>query len=268
MSPSPRLAARIAALAIVVAGCAQSNQGPPASTTPPAAIESPSPAPSPSAHPQFSPTVELGTSSPIAVSQVGSPSQAAAVVFGSNPIFSSIVPSTSLGAVGQTETYSASTGDNEFLVSVTMGSGDCQSGCINQHTWNYSVSYDGKVTLVNEQGEPFEGSVDHGTADPATVHVLLVAGPVCPVERNPPDPSCAARPVGNVPVVLRDPAGNQVAGGTADATGVVTFTVPGGAYYVEPGSVGGMMQEPTPTAFAVPGGANFKVTLVYDTGIR
>jgi hypothetical protein len=32
--------------------------------------------------------------------------------------------------------------------------------------------------------------------------------------------------------------------------------------------VGGMMQDPSPTAFAVPGGADFKVTLEYDTGIR
>jgi hypothetical protein len=69
-------------------------------------------------------------------------------------------------------------------------------------------------------------------------------------------------------VVLRDPAGNEVASGTADANGVATFTVPGGAYYVEPGPVGGMMQDPSPTAFAVPGGADFKVTLEYDTGIR
>jgi hypothetical protein len=213
--------------------------------------------------------MEPGTPSPIAVSQVTSPSQAAAVVFASNPpLFGSIAPSSSLGAVGQSASYSASTGNNEFLVSVTMGSGDCQSGCINQHTWNYSVSYDGTVSLVSEQGDAFEGSVDLGTADPATVHVVLVAGPVCPVERNPPDPNCAPRPVANVPVVLRDPAGNEVASGTADANGVATFTVPGGAYYVEPGPVGGMMQDPSPTAFAVPGGADFKVTLEYDTGIR
>jgi len=202
------------------------------------------------------------------VSHVGTPSQAAAVVFASNPLFSSMTPPTGFAGVGRTTSYTATTGDNEFLVSVTMGSGDCQSGCINQHTWNYSVSYDGKVALVNEQGPEFEGTVDHGTADPATVHVLLIAGPVCPVERNPPDPSCSPRPVANVPVVLRDAAGNQVANGTADNTGVATFTVPGGAYYVEPGAVGGMMQEPNPTAFSVPGGANFKITLEYDTGIR
>ncbi|HEY7023601.1 MAG TPA: hypothetical protein VH371_01430 [Candidatus Limnocylindrales bacterium] len=266
MSSGSRAAASIALLALALAGCNASTGG--SITPPPTSAAVATPSPGPSSHPQFSPSLGLGATPPIAVAKVTTPSQAAAVVFASNPLFSSITPPTGLGAVGQSQSYSATTGDNEFLVTVTMGSGDCLSGCINQHTWNYSVSYDGKVTLVSEQGDPFEGSVDEGTTAPATVHLMLVAGPVCPVERNPPDPSCAARPVGNVPFVLRDAAGSQVASGTADSNGVATFTVPGGAYYVDPGPVGGMMLAPNPTAFAVPGGADFKVTLTYDTGIR
>jgi hypothetical protein len=164
--------------------------------------------------------------------------------------------------------YTTSQGNNDFVVTVNMNFGDCQSSCTKQHTWNYSVSYDGTVKLESEQGAQVQASPPPVSTDPSTVHILFVAGPVCPVERNPPDPNCAPRPVPGVSTVLRDPAGNQVATGTSDANGVATFTVPGGAYYVDSGQVGGMMRAPTPTAFSVPGGVDFKVTLEFDTGIR
>ena len=172
------------------------------------------------------------------------------------------------GSVGQAAAYDAQQSGDGFSVTVTMGSGDCLSGCINQHTWLYSVRSDGTVTLVSEQGDEVATTIDHGTSDPATVTVRLVAGPVCPVERNPPDPSCAPRPVPDAQVVLRDPSGNEVASGAADATGMVTFSVPGGAYYVETAAVQGLMRQAEAQAFAVPGGRSVTITLEYDTGIR
>lgn len=173
-----------------------------------------------------------------------------------------------IGVVGQTSSYTASEGEDGYTVTVIMGSGDCPSGCIDHHTWNYSVSHDGKVTLTSEEGTEIEPPADHASSDPATVKVLLLAGPVCPVERNPPDPNCAGRPVPNVAVVLRDPAGHEVDSGTADAQGALTFSVPGGAYYLEPAPVAGLMREPAETAFSVPGGTTVTVALSYDTGIR
>jgi hypothetical protein len=198
---------------------------------------------------------------------VTSPSQAAALVFASNPIFSSISP-TAKNALGQTSYYNASETGDGFAVSVTLGTGDCASSCITKHTWNYAVTRHGQVTLDTETGDPVDVPPSPGTSDPATVNVSLVAGPVCPVERNPPDPACAPRPVPDATVVLRDVSGAQVDRATSDASGKVTFTVAGGAYYIEPATIAGVMGEAQSTAFSVVGGGTVAVQVEYDTGIR
>ena len=189
------------------------------------------------------------------------------MVFASNPLFGSIKPS-NLGAVGQSTSYTATDTGDGYTVSVTMGSGDCPASCINQHTWNYTVTRAGQVALVSEQGDQVEASIDHGTADPAQVTIRLVAGPVCPVEQIPPDPGCAPKPVPDSSVVLRDPSGVEVAHGTSDAQGSVTFSVPGGAYYVEPAANPQFLGAAVASAFSVPGGRSVTITLEYDTGIR
>lgn len=157
---------------------------------------------------------------------------------------------------------------DDYAVSVTMGSGDCPASCIKQHTWNYTVSRDGRVTLVSEQGDQVEVSIDHGTGDPAQVTIRLVAGPVCPVEQIPPASGCAPKPVPDSSVVLRDPSGAEVEQGTTDAQGTVTFSVPGGAYYVEPAANPQFLGVAVASAFSVPGGRSATITLEYDTGIR
>ena len=220
----------------------------------------------PSANVSMSPAGAL-PSNPGARLRVDSAAQAAALVFASNPLFGSITQP-SQGAVGQSTSYQADESGNGYSVSITRGSGDCPSSCINQHTWNYTVSRSGDIELVSEQGDEVEGSVDVGTGDPATVTVRLVAGPVCPVERDPPDPSCAARPVPGVQVTLRDPTGSEVAAGVAADDGTASFSVPGGAYYVEAATVPGLMGQAQGVAFSVPGGRSVTATLNYDTGIR
>ena len=39
-----------------------------------------------------------------------------------------------------------------FIVTVRIGWGDCQAGCIDEHTWVYAVSPDGSATLQSEGG--------------------------------------------------------------------------------------------------------------------
>ena len=41
-----------------------------------------------------------------------------------------------------------------WQVVYTVGWGDCQAGCIDQHTWTYQVTPDGTVTLISEEGSP------------------------------------------------------------------------------------------------------------------
>jgi hypothetical protein len=260
-----------AALAIVVlAGC---NALPAGGNRSPSASASSSPVPGtttlptmPSASAFSSPTSPLPShvSGPL---QVNSAAQAAALVFASDPLFGSMMTSRA-GAIGGSTSYEAYESGDGYSVSITLGSGDCPSSCIDEHTWDYSVSKSGEIELVSEQGDEVEGAVDHGTGDPATITVRLVAGPVCPVERDPPDPSCAARPVPDVRVIVRDPSGTEVAAGTAADDGTVSFTVPGGAYYVESAAVPTLMGQAQAVALSVPGGRSVTATMDYDTGIR
>ena len=45
-------------------------------------------------------------------------------------------------------------GVGAFIVAVRVWWGDCQAGCIDEHTWTYAVLPDGTVTLQQETGPP------------------------------------------------------------------------------------------------------------------
>ena len=94
------------------------------------------------------------------------------------------------------------------------------------------------------------------------------AGPACPVQKNPPDPSCADRPVAGAVVVVRAASGAEVARVTTDASGAFAATLPAGDYVIEPQPVTGLMGTPAAQPVTVLPGAIATVELVYDTGIR
>jgi hypothetical protein len=96
--------------------------------------------------------------------------------------------------------------------------------------------------------------------------LVLTAGPVCPVEQDPPDPACADRPVAGEVVALVS-GGLEVARGTSDAAGRITFALPEGRYTVRPVDDGTF---PTPPAEIVVdvGAEPVELSLLYDTGIR
>jgi hypothetical protein len=245
--------------AMLVVGC-NSAVGMPS----PAASSSllgPSPRATVEATPVPSPSPRSGTG------EVTSPAQAAALVFASNPLFASMGP-LEPDMVGQAAWYEASDQGDGYSVVVTMGSGDCFAGCIDRHTWNYVVERDGTVSLASQDGDDVEVTAPDRNHRPATVSVRLMAGPVCAVEQRLADRNCAPRTVSNAEVVLRDPSGAEVARGVSSRDGTVAFSVPGGAYYVEPAAVDGFMGQPQPVAFAVVGGSSVRVTATYDTGVR
>jgi hypothetical protein len=129
--------------------------------------------------------------------------------------------------------------------------GDC-GRCINRHSWVYDVDPAGAVTLVEERGDPVGDGSDDGSAggsdgestgDPPVaipaeggpwIAGRAVAGPVCPVERIPPDPACADRPVAGAVIVIRDAGGAEVARATTAEDGTFLVGVPGGLRNVEP----------------------------------
>jgi hypothetical protein len=98
--------------------------------------------------------------------------------------------------------------------------------------------------------------------------ISLVAGPVCPVERNPPDPSCAPRPVADATIVVRDAKGAQVAQLISSETGHATVELAPGTYVVGAAPVAGIMVPPQPVTIDLRDATSGVVRLTYDTGIR
>ena len=96
----------------------------------------------------------------------------------------------------------------------------------------------------------------------------VTAGPVCPVEKIPPDPSCAPRPVPGATIVIRDASGAQVAAAVSGADGAFVAAVPPGNYIIDPRPVPGLMGTAPQQSASVASGSVTVVELEYDTGIR
>jgi hypothetical protein len=93
------------------------------------------------------------------------------------------------------------------------------------------------------------------------------AGPVCPVETTPPDPSCEDRPVGGAVVRVHDSEGAAVAEAATAVDGTFTVELPAGEYTVVAQPVEGLLGTPPPIELTVVGEVS-GVDLAYDTGIR
>jgi len=107
------------------------------------------------------------------------------------------------------------------------------------------------------------------TGEPNTgIRGVATAGPVCPVVRNPPDPSCAPRPVAGATIVIRDGSGTQVAVAISGADGSYFVSLPPGDYVVDPQPVQGLLGTAAQQPATVASGTITEVQLDYDTGIR
>lgn len=111
------------------------------------------------------------------------------------------------------------------------------------------------------------------TATPSSSGVLEVralAGPVCPVERQPPDPACESRPVAGAPILVQPGDGRDtvVAAASTDDEGRARIELAPGAYVVVAGAVEGLFGRPEAVGVTVVAGESVDLTLAYDTGIR
>ena len=150
-----------------------------------------------------------------------------------------------------------------------VGWGDCESGCIDEHSWVYAIGPDGtsrrlRIRLTGATRRVAEPGWSRQDRDRG----VAVAGPVCPVERVPPDPACAARPVADATIVIRDASGSVGRAGRDRRGWLVPRRGParrlpgraatgGGSHGRCPGPVGHRRDGPMAT-----------VQLDYDTGIR
>jgi hypothetical protein len=176
------------------------------------------------------------------------------------------------GLIGQSNWYTVepASGVGAFLVTVRVGWGDCESGCIDEHGWVYAVTPDGGVRLVNETGPPVPGDAwpsPDGTGETGIRGVAL-ARPVCPVETVPPDPECAPRPVTGAVIIVRDGSGAEMARATTGPDGGFFVPLEPGPYTLEPQPVEGFMGTPAHVDVSVQDGESADVQLDYDTGIR
>jgi hypothetical protein len=175
-------------------------------------------------------------------------------------------------AIGQSAWYQVTpaSGVGAFIVEVRLGWGDCQAGCIDEHRWTYAVKPDGTVSVVSEVGPAVpDDAWPAAAAGPETgIGGVATAGPVCPVEKTPPDPACAPRPVAGATVVIRDASGTEVVRSTTAANGTFAAALRAGEYIVEPQAVEGLMGTAPPQTVTVADGRLTTIELVYDTGIR
>lgn len=202
---------------------------------------------------------------------VTSPEDALARVVAHEPRLTGIQPFDS-GLVGQSSWYTVepASGVGAFLVTVRIGWGDCEAGCIDEHTWVLAVTPDGGVSVVSETGQPIPADAWPSPigAGKTGIAGVALAGPVCPVESVPPDPGCAPRPVAGAVVLIRDRAGSEVARVETAADGSFFAELPAGDYVVEPQPVEGLMGTAGAVSVTVADGLVGRVQLDYDTGIR
>jgi hypothetical protein len=98
---------------------------------------------------------------------------------------------------------------------------------------------------------------------------LVLAGPTCPVVRDPPDPACEDRPVAGAEIIAVDAQGQEIARAITDADGGFSLALPAGEFQLVPQPVEGLLGTASPTSIVVVDGAPLEaVTIIYDTGIR
>jgi hypothetical protein len=200
--------------------------------------------------------------------------EAAEAVKESNPLFGSIGPKDPT-MMGQADWWTAvpsgsGTPPDGWSVVYRVGWGDCQAGCIDEHTWTYEVGRDGTVGFVGEGGSPLSPEIIArlGTTSTDTgVGGSVTAGPVCPVE-TPGDPSCAPKLVNGAVLVVTTADGTQVGRLVTDASGLFRAALEPGNYILEPQPVEGLLGTADPIPFTVTDGAQTFLDVGYDTGIR
>jgi hypothetical protein len=96
---------------------------------------------------------------------------------------------------------------------------------------------------------------------------MALAGPVCPVETNPPDPACAPRPVVDASILAISDSGEMVESRTED-DGRFSFVLAPGRYEITAQPVEGLMGTPQPFEVEVLAESVDLGVVMYDTGIR
>jgi hypothetical protein len=129
----------------------------------------------------------------------------------------------------------------------------------------------GSGGAVGSAASPASSPAPSVAGGPPRVTGTVTAGPVCPVEKSPPDPKCAPRPVAGAVIVATDPSGQEVGRATTAADGTYSLAVSEGrgTFTITGQPVKGLMGVPKPAQVTLGGPSDVqRVDLSYDTGIR
>lgn len=111
------------------------------------------------------------------------------------------------------------------------------------------------------------GSTGGVAANSSGIRGTVMAGPTCPVERNPPDPACADKPLQTLVSIFRtSDLAHAVAQVSSNASGTFEASLPSGNYMVSAG--GSNLPRCPQTPATVRQGAYTAITIGCDTGIR
>lgn len=258
------LASLLVIVVLAFAACTGAGASPAPSG--PAGSQTASPAPAASTAPSASASAADG--------QVTSAEAAFAAVQARSPWFDGVKPRDP-NLIGQASWWQgAQAAGGAWTVTVSVGWGDCQAGCINNHVWGWQVAHDGSLTFVSQTGPALPE--DQQAALAAAVRSSgmggeVTAGPICPVER-PGDSAfsaaCAARAVAGAVLVVQDGSGKEVARFTTDASGLFRIDLAPGTYTLAARPVNGLMRAAPPQSVTVVQGRMTVVAVSYDTGIR
>jgi len=118
------------------------------------------------------------------------------------------------------------------------------------------------ITVVNLS----PATSTHGLV--GTIHGQLLLGPTCPVERNPPDPLCAAKPYQTTVVAFKaTDTATPYKNTASDASGIFVLSLAPGAYVIHAGS-GLVYPRCANVQVQVSAGGSQNIVINCDTGIR
>ncbi len=96
---------------------------------------------------------------------------------------------------------------------------------------------------------------------------IVSLGPTCPVERIPPDPSCADEGYATAVTIYHEGSTVPFIIGNSDATGAFSFALPPGSYLLQAAS-GKTFPRCASVKVIVPSNGYISTTISCDTGIR
>jgi hypothetical protein len=104
-------------------------------------------------------------------------------------------------------------------------------------------------------------------AEMGTVYVQVLLSPICPVERNPPDPACAPKPYETEITILDAQTNSPYKNYETDSSGKLTFSIDPGKYVLRAKSTA-PFPYCTDLKIVVTTNKTQSVVINCDTGIR